>query len=137
MADVKALLSGGKVPVLKGKEDWSLSLDGLFGFAAGKGLEGSKNRESGLSYEQYLTIFLFFSPAARLLYRMMDVIEMNLKREQENFKLSRCAYRVDIQAHALWKTRFIFPWGFVEKHGRLWPGGLSPYGVCGKGLLIG
>ncbi len=98
VADVKALLSGGKVPVLKGKEDWSLSLDGLFGFAAGKGLEGSKNRESGLSYEQYLTIFLFFSPAARLLYRMMDVIEMNLKREQENFKLSRCAYRVDIQA---------------------------------------
>lgn len=98
VTDMKTLLSGGKVPLMKGKEDWNLSLEGLLNFAAGKKLEGSQSRESGLSYEQYLTIFLFVEPGTRLLYRIMDVIEMNLKREQAGFQISDCAYRVDIQA---------------------------------------
>lgn len=103
VADIRALLNGGKVPVLKGKEDWCLSLDGLLEFAAKGRVRESESRESGLRYQQYLTIFLFASPGTRMLYRMMDMIEMNLSREQKGFQLSNCAYRVDIQTEACGK----------------------------------
>lgn len=98
VADIKALLGGGKIPVLKGKDDWCLSLDGLMDFASKGRIKESENRENGFSYPQYLTVFLFTSPGTRMLYRMMDIIEMNLSREQKGFQLSNCAYRVDIQA---------------------------------------
>lgn len=98
VGDVKALLKGDKIPILKGKEDWSLSLDNLLEFAAKGSLEGSKSRESGLNYQQYLTIFLLLEPGTRLLYRIMDVIERNLGNKNAGFLLSDCAYRVDIQA---------------------------------------
>ncbi|MDO4328332.1 MAG: DUF5702 domain-containing protein [Lachnospiraceae bacterium] len=103
VADIRALLSGGKVSILKGKEDWCLSLDGLLEFAARGKVKESESRESGLSYPQYLTIFLLVSPGTRMLYRMMDVIEMNLSRKQKGFQLSNCAYRVDIQTETCGK----------------------------------
>lgn len=103
VADIRTLLNGGKVPILKGKEDWCLSLEGLMEFASKGKVTESESRESGLSYPQYLTIFLFTSPGTRMLYRMMDVIEMNLSRDQKGFQMSNCAYRVDMQAEACGK----------------------------------
>lgn len=98
VADIRTLLSGGRVPLLKSREDWCLSLEGLLDFAAGGSLEGTRRRETGLAYEQYLTIFLLSVPGTLLLYRMMDVMEMNLSRKQAGFLLSDLAYRVDIQS---------------------------------------
>lgn len=98
VADIKTLLNGGRIPVLKGKDDWSLSLDHLMDFAASGKLEGAKSRESGLNYPQYLTIFLLTRPGTQLLYRMMDVMQWNLAQEQKGFQLSDCAYRVDIRS---------------------------------------
>lgn len=98
VADIRTLLSGGRVPLLKSREDWCLSLEGLLDFAAGGSLEGTRSRETGLAYEQYLTIFLLSVPGTLLLYRMMDVMEMNLSRKQAGFLLSDLAYRVDIQS---------------------------------------
>ncbi len=97
VADIRTLLSGGRVPLLKSRDDWCLSLEGLLDFAAGGSLEGTRSQEAGLDYEQYLTIFLFPVPGTLLLYRMMDVMEMNLSREQAGFLLSDLAYRVDIR----------------------------------------
>lgn len=98
VADIRTLLGGGRIPLLKSRKDWCLSLEGLLDFAAGGSLEGTKSQEAGLDYEQYLTIFLLSLPGTRLLYRMMDVMEMNLSRKQAGFQLSDLAYRVDIQS---------------------------------------
>lgn len=97
VADVKILLSGGKIPLLKKKTDWTLSLDEIFSFAVTGKIDGLEKKESGLDYPQYLTIFLLASPGTQLLYRMMDVIEMNISRSQPGFQLSDCAYRVDTE----------------------------------------
>ena len=98
VADVKTLLAGGEVPLIKTKEDWKLSLEGLLEFAAGGNMEAAAEERSGLTYQQYLTVFLMACPHTQLLYRTMDIIEMNLAEEQPGFSLSDCAYRVDIQA---------------------------------------
>lgn len=96
VADVKILLSGGKIPLLKKKTEWILPLNEIFTFAVTGKIEGLEKKESGLDYPQYLTIFLLASPGTQLLYRMMDVIEMNISRSQPGFQLSDCAYRVDM-----------------------------------------
>ncbi len=97
-ADIKTLLKGGRIPVIKDKEDWTLSLEQLMDFASSGVLEDAKTREKGLNYQQYLTVFLLTRPGTQLLYRMMDVIEWNLAEEQRGFQLSDCAYRVDIRS---------------------------------------
>lgn len=103
VADVRLLLRGGKVPLLKKKEDWKLSLDGLMDFAGKGKLDELGGKESGLTYEQYLTIFLFTVPGTLLLYRMMDVMEMNISRKQPGFRMEDCAYRVDMQTEVCGK----------------------------------
>lgn len=103
VADVQILLDGGKIPLVKGREDWKLSLDGLLDFARKGRLESMAGREKGLTYEQYLTIFLLPVPGTKLLYRMMDVMEMNIIREQPGFRMADCAYRVDMQMNACGK----------------------------------
>ncbi|MDO5415842.1 MAG: DUF5702 domain-containing protein [Lachnospiraceae bacterium] len=98
VADVKVLLEKGKVPVIKGREDWRLSLDGLLDFA-GKGRLGELSEtENGLNYQQYLTLLLMTCPGTQLLYRIMDVIQLNIARTQPGFQLADCTFRVDIQA---------------------------------------
>lgn len=98
VADIKTLLKGGKIPVIKGNEDWTLSLERLMEFASSGVLEDAKSRESGLNYQQYLTIFMFTRPGTQLLYRMMDVMEWNLAERQKGFQISDCVYRVDIRS---------------------------------------
>lgn len=103
VADVQVLLDGGKVPLLKGREDWKLSLEGLLDFARKGRLERMGGNEKGMSYEQYLTIFLLPVPGTKLLYRMMDIMEMNLAQNQPGFRMADCAYRVDVELEACGK----------------------------------
>ncbi len=56
-----------------------------------------------MSYEQYLTIFLLPVPGTKLLYRMMDIMEMNLAQNQPGFRMTDCAYRVDVELEACGK----------------------------------
>lgn len=106
VADVKILLNGGKVPLLKGRGDWNLSLEGLLEFARKGRLEGTGKKGNGLTYEQYLTIFLLPVPGTRLLYRMMDVMEMNISQDQPGFRMADCAHRVDMQTDVCGKHVF-------------------------------
>lgn len=103
IADVRILLQGGKVPLVKGRGDWQLSLEGLLDFARQGTLGTLEDKGKGLTYEQYLTIFLLPVPGTRLLYRMMDMMEMNLSQQQPGFRMADCAYRVDMQMEACGK----------------------------------
>lgn len=96
--DVRTLLSGGKVALVKTKADWRLSLEALLELASSGKLPDTEEGETGLSYPQYLTILLMTAPHTQLLFRTMDVIEMNLAADQPGFSLSDCAYQVDILA---------------------------------------
>lgn len=103
VVDVQMLLGGGKVPLVKGRGDWHLSLEGLLDFARKGRIEGIGEKGKGFTYEQYLTIFLLPVPGTQLLYRMMDIMEMNISQEQPGFRMEDCAYRVDMQMEACGK----------------------------------
>ncbi len=82
IVDIRVLLSGGKVPLLKMKGDWNFAIEHIGNFR--EHLGNGKSSENGLSYEDYLQIFLYFQNGVQKVYRCMDVIELNLRKTAGN-----------------------------------------------------
>lgn len=112
-ADVKALLAGKKVPLIKSRADWNLSLDQLLRMGQEEGRPEGVGRDVGFSYESYLKLLLLTEGSERKYMRMMDVIQMNIRRRQEDFRMEDCLYRVDMEADVGGKHVF-FALPFVE-----------------------
>lgn len=85
IADVKALLSGGRVPLVKDSSSWKTQLSDL---RADTGI----STEKGADYEEYLRILLMSVPEQELVMRIMDVIEVNFRQEEgkEKFAFDAC-----------------------------------------------
>ena len=58
VVDVKTLLKGGKVPIMKTSKDWKVSIENLLHFQNVD--TGKEENDKGLSYLDYLKIFLFY-----------------------------------------------------------------------------
>lgn len=113
LMDVRGLLAGRKVPVIKGPEDWTLSLDGLLEIGSSRKVEAGGG-ERGLGYQSWLKILLFLDETVRQEYRMMDVMQMNLRLEQDSFRMRRGVWQMKITGKLWGKHVFFSPW-FVEK----------------------
>lgn len=85
IADVKTLLSGGCVPLVKDTGSWKTQISNL---RADTGI----TTEKGVNYEEYLRILLMSVPEQTLIMRIMDMIEINLQQEEgkENFAFDAC-----------------------------------------------
>lgn len=87
--DVKVLLAGGNIPLLKNKGDWQTDLSSILHFT-GAPIGGKETR--GLSYQQYLSMLLLLEREEVLLFSMMDVMEMDIRKTlyHENFRMDGC-----------------------------------------------
>lgn len=109
VVDLRQLLSGGKIPLWKKKEDWNLSLEGLLSMGQERQYQsgGTLTEETrGLSYASYLKLLLLTEENSQKQMRMLDVIQMNLQREEPGFSIKQCAYRVDIRGKGCGKHVF-------------------------------
>ena len=116
--DVRILLNEGKVPLLKNRESWKLGLENLLDLGKSGGLDGmdGSGEGSGLDYRGYSRLFLFAGHDAQMDYRIMDMIQANLRLEQEDFRIGSCGDQVDLKAQVcgkhvffhlgLWKSLF-------------------------------
>lgn len=107
--DIRGLLSGERVPLWKGREDWSLSLDGLLAMGKERCCPDKQERNQegrGFTYETYLKLLLLIEDAGEKQMRMMDVIQINIQREEPGFCLKRCAYKLSIRGKAYGKHVF-------------------------------
>lgn len=94
--DLKLLLEGKKVSFLKTRDTWNLSLDGLLELGKHGSITGGAEQEQGLDYTAYLKLLLFTKNTSLVCYRLMDVIQMNIRRSQDNFRMSDCVYWAEI-----------------------------------------
>ncbi|MGN1024385.1 MAG: DUF5702 domain-containing protein [Lachnospiraceae bacterium] len=87
--DVRILLAGGRVPLLKTDADWSTDVSDILRPGS---VSGDAGKGHGLSYEDYLQIFLFFLPEAVKTDRFLDVCEADIRktRGNENFRIDWC-----------------------------------------------
>lgn len=112
LMDVKGLLAGKKVVLLKTSEDWTLDVENLLVLGRDGTLEAGGG-ERGLSYLSWLKILLFVEPAVRQEYRIMDVIQLNLGQGKSGFRVRNGVYQVHMSGNVCGKYLFFSP-AFVE-----------------------
>lgn len=97
LTDVKTLLAGKKVPAVKSKESWNLTLDGLLELAKNRSIPEGKETEEGNSYEQYLQMMLVLKSKEELSMRALDLVEINLRSGMEKtfFRADACVSGAD------------------------------------------
>ena len=86
--DVRTLLAGGRVELLKTDKNWHYSLENIWSPQT----EEQGVQSSGLSYEDYLRILLYIQPPDILTMRFMDLVEMDIRRTpgNEHFRMDGC-----------------------------------------------
>lgn len=88
ISDLRILLSGGKVPIIKTADSWNLSLENMLEFR-----DHLKNGGgTGLSYADYLKMLIFMENKEKKIKRLMDIIEMNISKTNGNagFRMDNC-----------------------------------------------
>lgn len=97
--DVRLLLRGESLPFVKTAKEWKVSLSTLSesGLALFQTFEETEGEQSGLDYCAYGKLFLFLQDRVESRYRMLDLIQNNIRKEQPEFSLERCACRMEAE----------------------------------------
>lgn len=75
--DIRALLQGGKIPLMKSSEDWVTDIFHISESYANT--SARKDNETGMSYEDYLQILLFLTNHKTLNNRVLNLVEKNIR----------------------------------------------------------
>lgn len=75
--DIRALFRGDKIALLKSDAQWTTQLGSLSEAFAGHGK--AKDCANGISYQDYVKGFLFAMKEQKFAYRMMNVMEQNIR----------------------------------------------------------
>lgn len=101
LLDTRTLLQGGRIPLVKSYDDFQISLKGLTTFGAGifDSAPEKGNITDGLSYKDYLRVFLLTVPRQTRITRCMDIIEANIRLTEGNefFRIDGCVDMMEVQ----------------------------------------
>lgn len=88
VTDIRTLLDGGKVPLIKQENQWNLSLSG----ALTNNFKSSGKKEEGLSYQAYLRVLLGLMNKEKKVVRSLDIVEMDIRATEGNryFRIDNC-----------------------------------------------
>ena len=97
--DVRILLDGNKLPLLKNFSTWNTPLSQLFMFSSYLGQYEPSS--TGMTYNDYLRFFLTLKSEKEILYRFMDICEMDIRttRGNEYFQMDGCVGAVKATAN--------------------------------------
>ena len=97
--DIRILMDGNNLPLIKNQENWNTPLSQLFSFTSHLG--DYKISESGMKYSDYTRYFLNVKTEKELLYRFMDLCEMDIRITDSNqyFQMDGCLWSVNAKAN--------------------------------------
>ena len=108
--DVRSLLQGNKVDLVKTDSSWKLPLSQLFLLRSHLDDYDSSSDVNGLDYEGYLRLLLTMMGRSEKCLRGLDIIEGNLRTTQlgRSFYVDQCAdgfgVKVDFQYHSIFSS---------------------------------
>jgi len=87
VSDMRQLLGGGRVPLIKTSKDWNISMLDLF-----TGNLSNSKKTTGLSYQDYLRVFLGLMDKDTKAERSLDIVEMDIRQTDgnEHFRIDQC-----------------------------------------------
>ena len=129
--DLKDLMNGKSIPFYKTKDDWKLDLNADLNSMIEKNSLPENNEDEKTSeekkekekekekeqddsdsfldfnYTDYLRLFLFINDSEIELKRMLDIIEINIGKERENFKIENTYAGIKIESEISMKYLFL------------------------------
>jgi hypothetical protein len=93
--DLRCLLSGGKVPLIKSRDDWSADLDSIFDILNNNSLREKEASSRGINYEGYLKMLLYIEEPVKRNFRMMDIMQLDISRSQNDFLINDMVYGIE------------------------------------------
>lgn len=96
--DVRSLLKGNKVPLVKSKESWQLQFSKLLTLGTEEDRSEGRDDENGLGYSEYLRMLLFLARKDATALRSLGIIEKNMQKlyGQPYFHADFCISRMEI-----------------------------------------
>lgn len=92
--DVKILMSGKKIDIIKNKDNWNTGLHNLLC----KETKGSE-KKTAINYQNFCYILLMKKRMTQIAFRMMDIIQVNIKKNyNQSFEMKQCFSGFHIQA---------------------------------------
>lgn len=88
LIEVRMLLQGKKVALLKNDNNWNLGLSNLANVS--NLLDCGKEDRKGIDYEGYLKILIFFESRNKKVLRSLDMIELTIRAKNKNFRVDNC-----------------------------------------------
>lgn len=102
MLDVRILMSGGSVPVVKQAGDWKLDFNGILNIGEILTSLAAPEKKNGVGdwcYEDYLKIFLYMQNRDDQVLRVLDLIEANLQKNYSTaFLITNCVQQLNMSA---------------------------------------
>jgi hypothetical protein len=97
--DLRILFEGNKVPLVKDSSTWNTPLTQLLTFTSH--LSEYNKASSGMEYTDYLQVLLYSTGEKQLLYRFMDICEMDIRLTDGNtcFRMDGCIDRITATAN--------------------------------------
>lgn len=95
LVDVRTLLSGGCIPIIKNAENWTLSISQIGDFLDGDLFLTAKEQD-GLPYDAYLRLLLYAQGRSDRRYYTMDVIQLRMRESNPNFSMADCIGAVEV-----------------------------------------
>ena len=97
--DIRILLEGHKLPLLKSDSTWNTPLSQLLMFTSC--LHQYEILQEGVTYEDYLKFFLSLRSEKELISRFMDICEMDIRETKGNeyFRMDGCIQAVKAKAN--------------------------------------
>lgn len=104
--DMRTLLKGENVPYMKSSETWTLNLNAMASCLFGE--QGAKSVENGISYMDYVSLFLYLANHEKLAMRAMDLQEIRLNSISENMDFHMDGVIVKLEVIAGYQNNSIF-----------------------------
>lgn len=105
--DLRCLLAGGKVPLIKDSSQWKSDLfhvqDAVF-----RGTYSETEKEKGMDYRDYLLMLLYTTDEQQLTWRAMDIVEKNIRMLSGNEAMRMDAMVSAVQVQAVYSANPLF-----------------------------
>lgn len=105
--DVKTLLKGKKIDLMKNANNWKTSLKNLLA----SGSSESENK-AAIDYKQFCMILIMKNSIETTAYRIMDLIQLNVRKNyNQQFDMKKCVTSLDVEAQYESEPLFVaMPW---------------------------
>ena len=116
--DVRALLAGKKITLLKNDKTWNLELESLGELSNKEWM--AKDVELGLGYEEYLGILLLFENDTTITMHSMTIQEMTIRQCEENPVFCMDSLITNAKVQVRYSYKEVFPFLSVIHAERRW-----------------